>query len=169
MDEVKPLTIRKKNYSKFASSDVHEFAMGDSAGGGRNFSIGSRHAGQSSGLAPIEEVPLSPKKTTTRASEGKKWSWFKHRSQGSDNPPALPPKDSHLIVPSGGTTVHNPITLEHASPPNAENTDRVPKRKTSMDRFGGGFFKKLLTKKSNQNMQEPPASECNIANFLPIF
>jgi hypothetical protein len=169
MDEVKPLTIRKKNYSKFASSDVHEFAMGDSAGGGRNFSIGSRHAGQPSGLAPIEEVPLSPKKTTTRASEGKKWSWFKHRSQGSDNPPALPPKDSHLIVPSGGTTVHNPITLEHASPPNAENTDRVPKRKTSMDRFGGGFFKKLLTKKSNQNMQEPPASECNIANFLPIF
>ncbi|KAJ5229111.1 hypothetical protein N7489_009819 [Penicillium chrysogenum] len=167
MEEVKPLTIRKKNYSKFASSDVHEFAMGDSAGGDRNFSIGSRHAGQPSGLAPIEEVPLSPKKATNRASEGKKWSWFKHRSQGSDNPPALPPKDSHLIVPSGGTTVHNPITLEPASPPNAENTERVPRRKTSMDRFGGGFFKKLLTKKSKQNMQEPPANKVTDIQTVP--
>ncbi|CAG8890416.1 unnamed protein product [Penicillium egyptiacum] len=167
MEEVKPLTIRKKNYSKFASSDVHEFAMGDSTGGDRNFSIASRHAGQPSGLAPIEEVPLSPKKTTTQAPEAKKWSWFKHRSQGSDNPPALPPKDSHLIIPSGGTTVHNPITLEPASPPKTGNTERVPRRKTSMDRFGGGFFKKLLTKKSTQSMQEPSANKETDIQTLP--
>lgn len=169
MEEVKPLTIRKKNYSKFASSDVHEFAMGDSAVGDRNFSIGSRHAAQPCGLAPIEEVPLSPKKITARAPEGRKWSWFKHRSQGSDNPPVLPPKDSHLIIPSGGTTIHNPITLEPASPPKPEKTERVPRRKTSMERFGGGFFKKLMTKKSTQNMEEPPASECNISNLCLIF
>lgn len=169
MQEVKPLTIRKKNHSKLASSDVHEFAMGDPAGSDRNFSIGSRHAAQPSGLAPIEEVPLSPKKTTARAPEGKKWSWFKHRSQGSDNPPALPPKDSHLIIPSGGTIVHNPITLEPASPSKGENTERVPKRKTSMDRFGGGFFKKLLTKKSTQNEEESPASKCSPGNLRPKF
>ncbi|KGO58760.1 hypothetical protein PEX2_091380 [Penicillium expansum] len=167
MQEVKPLTIRKKNHSKLASSDVHEFAMGDPAGSDRNFSIGSRHAAQPSGLAPIEEVPLSPKKTTARAPEGKKWSWFKHRSQGSDNPPALPPKDSHLIIPSGGTIVHNPITLEPASPSKGENTERVPKRKTSMDRFGGGFFKKLLTKKSTQNEEESPANNENEIQTTP--
>ncbi|KAI2741480.1 hypothetical protein DTO013E5_4472 [Penicillium roqueforti] len=158
MEEVKPLTIRKKNSSKFASSDVHEFAMVDSAGGDRNLSIGSRHAGQPSGLAPIEEVPLSPKKTTPHAQEGKKWSWFKPRPQGSYNPPALPPKDSHLIIPSGGTTVHNAITLEPAFPPKTQSPQQLPRRKASMDRFGGGFLKKLLTKKSPQNMEEPPAN-----------
>ncbi|KGO68115.1 hypothetical protein PITC_053730 [Penicillium italicum] len=157
MEEVKPLTIRKKAHSKLASSDVHEFAVGDSAGSDGNVSVGSRHAAQPSGLAPIEEVPLSPKKTAARAPEGKKWSWFKHRSGGSDNPPALPPKDSHLIIPSGDKTVHNPITLDTASPPKGENTERVPRRKTSMDRFGGGFFKKLLTKKSTNVMEESPA------------
>ncbi|KAF4766442.1 hypothetical protein HAV15_010539 [Penicillium sp. str.  len=159
MEEVKPLTIRKKNSTKFTSPHVHEFAMSDSMGGDQNFSIGSRRGRQPSGLPPIEEVPLSPKKSTTRAPEGKKWSWFKHRAQGSDSPPALPPKDTHLIIPSGGTIVHNPITLEPASPPKAENTERVPKRKTSMDRFGGGFFKKLLTKRSTQNMEEPPTNQ----------
>ena len=169
MEEVKPLTIRKKNHSKFASSDVHEFAMVDSAGGDRNLSIGSRHAGQPSGLAPIEEVPVSPQKITARAPEGNKWSWFKPRSQGSYDPPALPPKDSHLIIPSGGTTVHNAITLEPASPLKTKSPQRVPRRKASMDRFGGGFLKKLLTKKSAQDMEEPPASECNIGYLCLIF
>lgn len=169
MQEVKPLTIRKKSSTKFTSPQVHEFAMSDSMGGDQDFSIGSRRGRQPSGLAPIEEVPLSPKKITTRAPEGKKWSWFKHRPQSSDSPPALPPKDTHLIVPSGGTTVHNPITLEPASPPQAENGDRVPRRKTSMDRFGGGFFKKLLTKKSTQNMEEPPTSKCDLSKLCLIF
>ncbi|KXG54361.1 uncharacterized protein PGRI_075050 [Penicillium griseofulvum] len=158
MEEVKPLTIRK-NHGKSALSDVQEFTTSDSPSGDHNFSIGSRHARQPCGLAPIEEVPLSPKKTTARAPEGKKWSWFKHRPQGSDSPPALPPKDRHLIIPSGGTTVHTPITLEPSSPPKNENTERVAKRRPSIDRFGGGFFKKLLTKKSSQNMQEPPANK----------
>ncbi|KAJ5365632.1 hypothetical protein N7517_008518 [Penicillium concentricum] len=166
MEEVKPLTIRKKNSSKFVSSDVYEFATSDSPGGDQNYSIGSRHAGQPSGLDPIEEVPLSPKKATGRGPEGKKWSWFKHRPQGSDNPPALPPKDSHLIIPSGGTTVHTPITLEPASP-KADNTERVTRRKASIDRFGGGFFKKLLTKKSNQNMQEAPADKEKYIETMP--
>ncbi|EKV10059.1 Serine/threonine protein kinase (Kcc4), putative [Penicillium digitatum] len=157
MEEVKPLTIRKKNYSKFASSDVHEFAMGDPTGGSLNSSIGSRHAAQSSGLAPIEEIPLSPKKSTARAPEGKKWSWFKNRSQGSDNSSALPLKDGHLITPSGGTTVHHPITFQPTSSSKEEPVERVPRRKTSMDRFGGGFFKKLLTKKTTQNMEESPS------------
>ncbi|OQE42354.1 hypothetical protein PENCOP_c004G07856 [Penicillium coprophilum] len=159
MEEVKPLTIRKKNSSKFVSSDVQEFATSDCPSDGQNFSIGSRHAGQPIGLEPIEEAPLSPKKTTTRAPEGKKWSWFKHRPQGSENTPTLPPKDSHLIIPSGGTTVHTPITLEPASPPQTENTESVARRKPSIDRFGGSFFKKLLTKKTNQSMQEPLADK----------
>jgi hypothetical protein len=65
--------------------------------------------------------------------------------------------------------VHTPITLEPSSPPKNENTERVARRKASIDRFGGGFFKKLLTKKSSQNMQEPPASKCTIGNFCPKF
>ncbi|KAJ5456446.1 hypothetical protein N7530_011720 [Penicillium desertorum] len=165
MDEVKPLTIRKKNYSKFASSDVHEFAMGDSAGGGRNFSIGSRHA---VGWLQSKKFRCPLRKQQPGPLRERNGHGSSIALRALIIPPALPPKDSHLIVPSGGTTVHNPITLEHASPPNAENTDRVPKRKTSMDRFGGGFFKKLLTKKSNQNMQEPPANKETDIQTVPI-
>lgn len=155
MEEVKPLTIRKKKSDKPLSSDVHDFANSPPSAANRNFSTGLRQAPPafgSGGLAPIEEVPLSPKRNNTRG-EGKKWSWFKHRSQGSDTPPALPPKDYHPIFPSGGTAVHKPITLEPTPAP-IESTQRVPTRKTSMDRFAGGLFKKLMPKKSTKNMQE---------------
>jgi serine/threonine-protein kinase HSL1 (negative regulator of Swe1 kinase) len=155
MEEVKPLTIRKKNYGKPELS-VQELATSDTVATDRDFSTGSRQA-PLGGLAPIDEVPMSPKKYSNTGSQGKKWSWFKHRSTGSDNPPALPPKDVHPIIPSGGTTVHKPITLEPTSPPPAVNTERVPTRKTSMDRFGGTFLKKLMTKKPNKRGQEPAA------------
>ncbi|KAJ5305753.1 hypothetical protein N7508_004768 [Penicillium antarcticum] len=155
MEEVKPLTIRKKKSDKPLSSDTHDFANSPPSAGNRNFSTGSRQAPPalgSGGLAPIDEVPISPTRKNTRA-EGKKWSWFKHRSQGSDAPPALPPKDSHPIIPNGGSTVHKPITLESNST-SVENAQRAPTRKTSMDRFAGGIFKKLMPKKSAKNMQE---------------
>ncbi|KAJ5542640.1 hypothetical protein N7535_005063 [Penicillium sp. DV-2018c] len=156
MEEVKPLTIRKKNHGKSAFSDAPDFAMGDPLAGNRNMSTASGYAGQPIALPPIQEIPLSPQRSPTRGSENKKWSWFRHRPQGSDNPPTLPPKDTHHITPSGATTVHKPITLEPASPTRdgAPNTERVPTRKTSMDRFGGAFLKKLMPKKSNKNLQQ---------------
>jgi serine/threonine-protein kinase HSL1 (negative regulator of Swe1 kinase) len=152
MEEVKPLTIRKKHYGKSEPSGS-DFTTSDSVATDRSFSTGSRQA-PPGGLAPIAEVPLSPKKYSSVGSQGKKWSWFKHRSSGSDTSPALPPKDPHPIIPSGGTIVHKPITLEAPPPPPALTTERVPVRKTSMDRFGGAFFKKLMTKKSNKREQE---------------
>jgi serine/threonine-protein kinase HSL1 (negative regulator of Swe1 kinase) len=168
MEEVKPLTIRKKNHGKNAFSDVHDFGMGDSVTSDRNLSTAYRYAGQPVALPPIQEVPRSPKKSPTRGPENKKWSWFRHRSQGSDTPPTLPPKDTHPIIPSGATTVHKPITLHPASPPRAVDTttERVPTRKTSMDRFGGAFLKRLMPKKSNKNLQEDTTSKDSQTNFL---
>lgn len=153
IEEVKPLTIRKKKPSKLVSSDVEEFLAGGSNITGRATSTGSRQPPLSN-LEPIEEAPLSPKKYSSGGSQSKKWSWFKHRSQGSDNPPVLPPKDIHPIIPSGSTIVHKPITLEPASPPPAVNSERVSTRKTSIERFGGAFLKKLMTKKPNKNTQD---------------
>jgi hypothetical protein len=161
MEEVKPLTIRKKDYRKPESS-VQEFATSGPAANSRNFSAGSRQT-TFGGLTPIEEAPLSPRKYSNTGSQGKKWSWFKHRSTALENPPALPPKDTHPIIPSGGSTVHEPITLEPPSPP-APRTERVPTRKTSMDRFGGTFLKKLMTKKPKE--PAPGKSDPNL--FLSV-
>ncbi|KAJ5325871.1 uncharacterized protein MYU51_001099 [Penicillium brevicompactum] len=167
MEEVKPLTIRKKKYGK-AAPEVHNSAAPVSEPVDLSVSSEQREI-TPSGLAPIEEAQLGSKKYSSTGSQSKKWSWFKHRSNGPDSPPVLPPKDVvppkdilpskevHPIIPSGGTVVHEPITLEPHSPPPAVNTDRVPTRKTSMDRFGGNFFKKLITKKPSKNTQEPPA------------
>lgn len=153
IEEVKPLTIRKKKPSKLVSSDVEDFLAGGSNITDRATSTGSRQP-PFSNLEPIEEAPLSPKKYSSVGSQSKKWSWFKHRSQGLDNPPVLPPKDIHPIIPSGSTIVHKPITLEPTSPPPAVNTKSVSTRKTSMERFGGAFLKKLMTKKPNKNTQD---------------
>ena len=166
VEEVKPLTIRKKNSGKPEPS-AHEFTTCDTVATDRSFSTGSR-PGPPGGLAPIDEVPLSPKKYSNPGSQGKKWSWFKHRSAGSYTPPAVPPKDIRPIIPSGGTIIHKPITLEPSSPPGV-NTERVPTRKTSMDRFGGAFLKKLMTKKTNKRGQElaPGKSNPKLSQYLP--
>ncbi|KAJ5742754.1 uncharacterized protein N7511_011155 [Penicillium nucicola] len=157
MEEVKPLTIRKKKSEKPLPPDLHDHTNSPLSADNRNFSTDTRQAPPvfgSGGLACIDEVPISPTRKNTRG-EGRKWSWFKHRSQGANTPPALPPKDSHPIIPSGGSTVHKPITLE-SIPNSEETTQQVPNRKTSMDRFAGGIFKKLMSKKPAKNMQETP-------------
>ncbi|KAJ5787789.1 hypothetical protein N7457_002779 [Penicillium paradoxum] len=159
LEEVKPLTIRKKNTAKSTLSDVHDFSMGDVLGSDLNFASGSRHVGQPGNLTPIQEIPLSPRKSVTgRGPEGKKWSWFKHRPQSSDATPTHEPKPQ-IIIPSGDTTVHKPITLEPAAPSAPQQSQRATTRKTSMDRFGGGFLKKLMTKKSTKHTQEPTTGE----------
>lgn len=174
MEEVRPLTIRKKKHGKPAPEVQNSSAI-ISEPVDLNVSSEQQQINPS-GLAPIEEAT---KKYSSTGSQGKKWSWFKHRSNGSDTPPMLPPKDVlptkdvHPIIPSGGTIVHGPITLEPHSPP-AVDTNRVPTRKTSMDRFGGNFFKKLMTKKPNKNSPEPPAGESKFhkdtqAQRLPLL
>lgn len=161
IEEVKPLTIRKKKTSNSVSSDIEDFLACGLNTTHRTTSTGSRQPPLSN-LEPIEEVPLSPKKYSSVGSQSKKWSWFKHRSHGSDTPPVLPPKDIHPIIPSGSTIVHKPITLEPTSPP-AVNTERVSTRKTSMERFGGAFLKKLMTKKPNKNTQDYVAGMLSLA------
>lgn len=150
LEEVKPLMIRKK--IQISDSDA---INSDSAEATRNFSQSSRQSRPLGGLDPIEEVPVSPKRTT----DGKKWSWFKHRSQVPDNPPSLPPKDTKPVNPGSGTVIVNPP--QDLSQPDAPSPIRVPDehkvmtRKSSMERFGGGFLKKLMPKKSHKSLSQP--------------
>jgi hypothetical protein len=150
LEEVKPLMIRKK--IQISDSDA---INSDSAEATRNFSQNSRQSRPLGGLDPIEEVPVSPKRTT----DGKKWSWFKHRSQVPDNPPSLPPKDTKPVNPGSGTVIVNPP--QDLSQPDAPSPIRVPDehkvmtRKSSMERFGGGFLKKLMPKKSLKSLSQP--------------
>lgn len=144
LDEVKPLMIRKKNH--LAESDSAEPESMDPI---RAFSASSRQGRHPCALEPIEEAPVSPK----RSGDSKKWSWFKHRPQVSEVPPSLPPKDTKPIVPSNGTVIIHTPPSEPASPVKvAEN--RVPTRKSSMERFGGAL-KKLVSKKANKPAPHP--------------
>ncbi|KAJ5772427.1 hypothetical protein N7520_002956 [Penicillium odoratum] len=137
MEEVKPLMIRKKN--QLTQKDVYPMdAM-------RDFSNGSRQNRNPGGLDPISEVPGSPKKEEKAAD--KKWSWFRARSQNSDSLPTLPPKDIAPIIPSNGTVIVNPP--QDLQSPTSLDAERVPTRKTSMERFGGAL-KKLVSKKSSK-------------------
>lgn len=150
LEEVKPLMIRKK--VQISDSDA---INSDSAEASRNFSQSSRQSRPIGVLEPIEEVPVSPKGTT----DSKKWSWFKHRSQASNTPPSLPVKDVKSIVPSTGTVIVNPPhDLSHPDAPSpimVPDEQRVPTRKSSMERFGGGFLKKFMPKKSNKSLSHP--------------
>ncbi|CAG7942867.1 unnamed protein product [Penicillium salamii] len=160
MEEVKPLTIRKKKSGK-PLSNLQDCTPVDSEPTGRDVSSGIGRTA-SNGLAPIDERPASPKKYSSTGSQGKKWSWFKHRSNGSETPPTPPIKaKSPTIsapvpdpVPAGDIVVNKPITLVSNSPPPPAKNERVPTRKTSMDRFGGSFLKKLM-KKPSKNAQQP--------------
>lgn len=150
LEEVKPLMIRKK--VQISDSDV---VNSDSAEAARNFSQSSRQSRPISLLEPIEEIPASPK----GMADSKKWSWFKHRSQTLSTPPSLPVKDVKPIVPSTGTVIVNPPQdLSHPGGPSpiiVPDEQRVPTRKSSMERFGGGFLKKFMPKKSNKSPSHP--------------
>lgn len=151
MEEVKPLMIRKK--VQISDTDA---VNSDSAEPSRNFSQSSQSR-PLGGLDPIEEVPVSPKRTT----DNKKWSWFKHRSQVPDNPPSLPVKDIKPIVSDKGSMIINPpqdlSKTDGPMPIKCPDEQRAPTRKSSMERFGGGFFKKLLPKKSNKSLSSHEA------------
>jgi hypothetical protein len=158
LDEVKPLMIRKKN--QLPGSDSAEPETMDPIGA---FSASSRQTRHPCGLEPIDEAPVSPK----RSGDSKKWSWFKHRPQVSEAPPSVPPKDTKPIVPSNGTVIiHTPPTLEPASPIKAA-ADRVPTRKSSMERFGGAL-KKLVSKKANKPAPLAQTGKLNLNCFFDI-
>ncbi|KAJ5699076.1 hypothetical protein N7462_001081 [Penicillium macrosclerotiorum] len=153
MEEVKPLMIRKKPQIN-GSEDIKS----DSAETSRNFSSCSRQSRHPGGLDPIEEVPVSPKKAE-KVMESKKWSWFKHRSQVCESPPSLPPKDRQTIIPSNGTVVVH-TSIDPESPIRSSDEEKLPTRKTSMERFGGAL-KKLMPKKSNKNAPQPETGRFN--------
>lgn len=159
LEEVKPLTIRKK--VQITDSDA---VNSDSAEATRNFSQSSHQSRHPGGLDPIEEVPVSPKKTT----DSKKWSWFKHRPQVSDNLPSLPAKDFKPIAPCNETAIVNPpqdlSQPDIVFPIKFPDEQKVPTRKSSMERFGGGFLKKLMPKKSNKSLFQ---SETGMFSCLP--
>ncbi|CAG8009178.1 unnamed protein product [Penicillium olsonii] len=155
MEEVKPLTIRKKKSMK-PVPDVQEGATVVSEPADRDVSSEVRRNTPHS-LAPIEEAPVSPKKACPAGSQGKKWSWFKHRSNISEapsTPPTPPAKDPTPLVYAGDNSVNKPVTLVSEFAPSPVKNERVPTRKTSLDRFGGSFLKKLM-KKPNKSAPEP--------------
>lgn len=167
LDEVQPLKIRKKPSNRHLPPDVQHTLNNHSSEPTRLLSNGARHTRHPCGLDPIEETPVSPKRTDSR-SEGKKWSWFKHRSQTVETAPVPPPKDSQPIIPSNGTVVVHPpqdLTAPTRDEPEGER-EKVGTRKSSMERFGGVLRKTFMGKKSSKNAQSPAAGKSNPRLFL---
>lgn len=120
-DATKPLTIRKKSsaittsthskgnsshdllggyMSSTASHEDNQTTVHSSTTTRRGVS-GNHEALFATGLEPIPEDPRSPKRSDTVVSgENKKWSWFKHKSQCSEDMPNSPVKDTQPPRPT---------------------------------------------------------------------
>lgn len=144
MEEVKPLTIRKKG--KMSSSDGPQ----DGDRSGRFASWASKQSRNPSGLDPIEEHPGPvTKRSDGKGSDNKKWSWFRHRSHGSRDNISHAAREPRPIQPSTATVViHDVKRPEEEQEGQSQGTTS---RKSSAESQIGGFFRKLIKRKPSKS------------------
>lgn len=162
LGSIKPLTIRKKRttlelpISANETTNFHQSQRHLSDSVARNRPSGRRSTTEQffSGLEPIEENPRSPKKSEGRNSgETRKWSWFKHKSQGCDDVgPPTPPKDGLSSGKSSMTTItHQVCQSTEWLPPLAEgDSSKLPKKSGTAEKG-----KKLLKLFSRRKHEKP--------------
>ncbi|KAK2800382.1 hypothetical protein FQN51_006108 [Onygenales sp. PD_10] len=161
MDTIKPLTIRKKS----SQYSTHKDGSVDSLGrrtpvpiSGNESSVSVPTSRRSSaarfyaGLEPIEEHPKSPRWSDARSSgESRKWTWFKHKPQLSQDeiPPPPPTKD---ISPSP-TPQANPELGKRKSVLSLETMTQAPKviKAASPEKPKGRFW--LFGRKKTQKQK----------------
>ncbi|GAD97875.1 serine/threonine protein kinase (Kcc4), putative, partial [Paecilomyces variotii No. 5] len=157
LEEIKPLTIRKKNQPpRLAITPRHSSA--DSyiqmhSPESPTFDQQSRYVSSGSrsryylGLEPIEENPKSPRRSEAKASgEGKKWSWFnKSRFEPQGERPPTPPKDTK----PGHSSDTSVIVHEYPLTPVESHDDgpKTLKKKQSFEKSNKGGFLKMFSKK----------------------
>ncbi|GES63155.1 putative serine/threonine protein kinase [Aspergillus terreus] len=105
-------------------------------------------------LDPIAEVPVTPKRTSTRATETKKWPWFRNRTQTPTESPNKSPVDQKPAQPVATTVavdeVH-PLAEDCMSMPH----ETVKNNKEDTEKPKMGFFRKFMKKKANKSSPEP--------------
>ncbi|KAJ9253435.1 hypothetical protein DTO207G8_4168 [Paecilomyces variotii] len=157
LEEIKPLTIRKKNqpprlamtprhssadsYIQLHSPESPTFDQRD-----RYVSGGSRNR-YYLGLEPIEENPRSPRRTDGKGpGEGKKWSWFnKSRFEPHGERPPTPPKDVKPVHSSDTSIVVQECPLTPVD--SHDDAPNTLKKKQSFEKSSKGGFLKMFSKK----------------------
>ncbi|PWY83502.1 Pkinase-domain-containing protein [Aspergillus heteromorphus CBS 117.55] len=168
MEPTKHLHVRKNRNG--IPNDTAEFPHGYNGQTGsepsvaptRKFaSVNSRQSRIPCELDPIAENPGSPRRSGTRTSEHKKWSWFPNRSQPSAEKAARISMDARPIQPSSTTVIVHPA--EDAAEPPAEENAKSQTRSPSKPK--GGFFRRLIHRRSSKDSRnqgpEPNSTETN--------
>lgn len=186
-DSIKPLTICKRSsalttatYSGGNSSQdlLGDFMNSTPAPSGEektplDLSSTSTHRGVSgpceapfsTGLDTILEDPRSPKRSDTVTSgDNKKWSWFKHRSQGPEMTPDSPVKEAPPSRPASALGLLSDLKLGIHS--NEAKSEKVVSKRTSFERGKSGLLKLFGKKTQNRKPSHEVAIE---GKFHPYY
>ncbi|KAK2760265.1 hypothetical protein FQN54_002333 [Arachnomyces sp. PD_36] len=153
-DGIKPLSIRKKSSAltttsqpggdsspDILSSFINSTASDEDNKAITNPTIGIRR-GVSGGLDTILEDPRSPKRSNTVLSgDHKKWSWFKHKSQCSEERSYSPVKDTQPTRPASALGL---LTDKLGMRPNEDKPEKVVSKRASLLKL---FGKKKLSRR----------------------
>ncbi|RHZ55925.1 uncharacterized protein CDV56_103438 [Aspergillus thermomutatus] len=172
LEEVKPLNIRKNRHLSNETHQLREESKSKDESSRpirsstRYASADSRQTRFLSELDPIQEVPKLPRGSDTKASENKKWSWFRNRSQGSTETKTKMPV-TKPIQPSSETVIVHEINPS-VDPALGEQTGKPKDMKAPSDNKKGGFFKKFMKKRHNNNFDNA-ATEIDFADTNPLL
>ncbi|OJJ43112.1 hypothetical protein ASPZODRAFT_74966 [Penicilliopsis zonata CBS 506.65] len=164
LEEIKPLTIRKKNRPTTAKATepaeelFERLERYDSGSPTRYMSSSSQPGRSPCGLDPIDEVPpRSPRRSQVRApgENVKKWTWFKQKPQaaGDDNTPHKILSDAQQIHPSNTTVVVHEVKPADVVRKASNETD-CSHFSSSSAKSKGGFLRKLIKKKSSSSKEQ---------------
>ena len=174
--EIKPLTIRKKSSAITNTAPLGDSSsldlLGSSASSPHeenktiNHSSANSRRGASGGydtrfptggLDTIVEYPSPKRSDTMNSGENKKWSWFKHRSQVSEDRPVSPTKET--TQPSRPASALGLLTdMMGGSRPVEDEQDRPVPKRTSFEKGKGGFLKLFGKKKQRRRLSHEVAT-----------
>ncbi|PWY90519.1 Pkinase-domain-containing protein [Aspergillus sclerotioniger CBS 115572] len=167
IDHTRDLHIRKNRtvlpggIPEMSDADTAQLDSEQSAMLTRKFvSVNSRQSRGPCELDPIEEIPGSPRRSGTRASETKKWSWFQNRSQASSDRATRASIDVQPIQRSSATVIRHEAGPSEPMP-GGQPDNYSGNRKQSSNKTKGGFFRRLMARRASKSSQNQDAEPDN--------
>lgn len=166
IDEIKPLTIRKRNDPAPVITTASRHSSAGSVPSTRNAAAGQRTSSDSVAvsmrynspypmvLETIAENPAPPRRSDVKVPNGeKKWSWFgKQRSHTHEETPNPPSKEPALPA-----TKSAPVTTSNRAETSTSSVEESgPSRRTSGERSRASFLKLFGKKKTEKADNETP-------------
>ncbi|CAK41303.1 uncharacterized protein An12g08530, partial [Aspergillus niger] len=159
MEPTRDLNIRKKRSSipedipETLDLCTPEVENDQAAASTRKFA--SLNPGQSRGpceLDPIEETPGSPRRSGTRSSDNKKWSWFQNKHQLAGEHTTRDCSDIPQIQPSSATVIRHHQDDSRGAKARTQRESQSS-GKASRTKPKGGFFRRLIHRRASKDAQ----------------